>query len=56
MEWVEKHFEMVLIAIVFISVLPMAVEYVLARRRGAAGKKAAASVSVESVQVEKKAG
>jgi membrane-associated protein len=31
--WVEEHFEAVVVAIIIISVLPMAVEYVLARRR-----------------------
>jgi membrane-associated protein len=32
-DWVQKHFEAVLVAIVIISVLPMAVEFVLSRRR-----------------------
>ena len=32
-EWVRAHFETVLIAIVVLSVLPMAIEFVLARRR-----------------------
>jgi membrane-associated protein len=35
LEWVKNHFEAVAAAIVFISVLPMIVEYVLARRRQA---------------------
>jgi membrane-associated protein len=35
MQWVKEHFEMVIIAIVLISVMPMAVEFVLEwRRRG----------------------
>jgi membrane-associated protein len=33
LDWVKKHFEAVAAAIVFISVLPMLVEYYLARRR-----------------------
>jgi len=33
-EWVSKHFEMVVLAIVAISVLPIAVETLRARRRG----------------------
>jgi membrane-associated protein len=37
MEWVKKHFEFVIVAIVVISVMPMAVEFVLEwRRRGRA--------------------
>jgi membrane-associated protein len=35
-DWVKKHFEMVIVAIVIISVLPMAVEFLLAWRRGRA--------------------
>lgn len=31
--WVKEHFELVVLAIVFISVLPMVVEFVLARRQ-----------------------
>ena len=57
MEWVEKHFEMVIIAIVVISVLPMVVEYFLARRRQMAEKQAGAcAFAAEPVQVEKRAG
>jgi membrane-associated protein len=33
--WVKNNFELVVLAIVFISVLPMVVEFLLARRRGA---------------------
>jgi membrane-associated protein len=36
MPWVTKNFELVVVAIVLISVLPMAVEFVLAWRRGRA--------------------
>ncbi len=36
--WVKDHFPVVTVAIVIISVLPMAVEFVLARRRSAADK------------------
>ena len=56
MEWVTKHFEMVLIAIVVISVLPMVVELFLARRRHAAETRAAACTLSVPVQSEKKAG
>jgi membrane-associated protein len=38
-EWVKEHFELVLVAIVAISVMPMVVEYFLARRRNAAAQK-----------------
>jgi membrane-associated protein len=34
--WVKDNFEVVLVAIIVISVLPMVVEYILARRRAAA--------------------
>jgi membrane-associated protein len=40
--WVKENFEAVAVAIVLISVLPMAVEYVLARRRAAAEKELSA--------------
>jgi len=33
--FVSEHFELVLVAIILISVLPMAIEFVLARRRRA---------------------
>ena len=33
--WVKDHFESVMVAVVLVSVLPIAVEYVLARRRSA---------------------
>jgi membrane-associated protein len=54
-EWVRRHFEMVLVAIVFISVLPMVLEFFLALRRNAAAKRAAACVVPEPVQPEKQA-
>jgi membrane-associated protein len=38
LEWVEKHFEAVLVAIVLVSVLPMAVEFVLEWRRRRRGQ------------------
>jgi membrane-associated protein len=39
MEWVKKNFELVVLAIVFISVLPMIVEFLLVwRQRGRSGK------------------
>jgi len=34
--FVKKHFEIILVLIVFISVLPPVIEYLLARRRSAA--------------------
>jgi membrane-associated protein len=34
-EWVKKNFEVVILAIIAVSVMPMAVEFVLARRRRA---------------------
>jgi membrane-associated protein len=37
LEWVSKHFEAVLIAIVVVSVMPMAVEFVLEWRRRRSG-------------------
>jgi membrane-associated protein len=40
--WVKENFEAVAVAIVVISVLPMVVEYVLARRRAAAEKELSA--------------
>jgi membrane-associated protein len=40
--WVKENFELVAVAIVVISVLPMVVEYVLARRRQAAAKELSA--------------
>ncbi len=55
-EWVTKHFEMVIVAIVAISVLPMVVEIILARRRGAAEKQAACGFAAEPATAEKKAG
>jgi membrane-associated protein len=55
-EWVNKRFELVLVAIVLISVVPMVVEYLLARRRNAAEARAANCVIGEAVQPEKKAG
>ena len=39
MEWVKQNFEVVVLAIVFVSVLPMVVEFLLAwRQRGRSGK------------------
>jgi membrane-associated protein len=46
--WVKEHFEIVLVAIVLISVLPMAVEFVLAWRRKAAAKLIPAVAATES--------
>ena len=45
-EWVKKNFEAVLIAIIVISLIPLVVEYILAKRKGhgAASGPAAASV------------
>ena len=37
-EWVQDHFEAVMVAVVFISVLPMAVEFVLNWRRQRAAR------------------
>jgi membrane-associated protein len=39
--WVEKHFEAVLVAIVLLSVMPMVIEFLLARRRRGPGSGAA---------------
>jgi len=47
-EWVEKNFEVVVVAIVLISVMPMAVEYYLARRRRSLVATAADAVPVEA--------
>lgn len=48
--WVTQHFELVVLAIVFISVLPMVVEFVLAwRQRGIAAR------TMKSVQVNAEA-
>jgi membrane-associated protein len=58
MEWVQRNFEAVLVAVVVISVLPMAVEVVLASRRKAAAKAGPAEtpepprVPFEAVRVE----
>jgi membrane-associated protein len=46
-EWVRKHFEVVVVAIVVISVLPMAVEVVLAWWRGRRAKEAEVSKAPE---------
>src|SRR5437879_3080283 len=47
-DWVEKNFEVVVVAIVLISVMPMAVEYCLARRRRSLVATAADAVPVEA--------
>ena len=47
-DWVEKNFEVVVVAIVLISVMPMAVEYYLARRRRSLVATAADAVPVEA--------
>jgi len=47
-EWVEKNFEVVVVAIVLISVMPMAVEYYLGRRRRSLVATAADAVPVEA--------
>ncbi len=39
--WVKEHFELVVLGIIFVSVLPMVVEVVLAWRRGSAKQKTA---------------
>jgi membrane-associated protein len=53
LEWVTKHFELVVIAIVFISVLPMAVEFLLAwRQRVVLAKTMQAVSAVEQAPVE----
>jgi membrane-associated protein len=45
--WIRAHFEMVLVAIVFLSVLPMAIELVLARRRRGTEKPELVSAAAE---------
>jgi len=42
-EWVKKNFEAVLIAIIVVSLIPLVVEFILARRRGHAKPAASAS-------------
>jgi membrane-associated protein len=44
-EWVKKNFEVVVVAIIIISVLPMVVEFLLAWRRQAAAQRALAAVA-----------
>jgi membrane-associated protein len=51
--WVEEHFEAVVVAIIAISVLPMAVEFMLARRKHQAPPAAHASVRAMPKPVEK---
>jgi membrane-associated protein len=46
-EWVKEHFELVVVAIVLISVLPMAVELFLEWRRG---RSASAGVATAAEQ------
>jgi membrane-associated protein len=43
-QFVRDHFELVLVAIILISVLPMAVEFILARRRQAVPEPVAADI------------
>src|SRR5262245_31579483 len=53
MPWVDKHFELVVIAIVFVSVLPMVVEFLLAwRQRVLLRKLMSAAAPVEEAPVE----
>jgi len=42
LEWVKKHFELVVVAIILISVMPLAYEWFMARRRAAREKQAEA--------------
>ena len=46
-EWVKKHFEFVVLAIILISVLPMVIEFVLEWRRHRAGQKLLAPTETE---------
>jgi membrane-associated protein len=46
-EWVKRHFEAVLVAVVLVSVLPLGIEYFLARRRHAEKKRELVSTAVE---------
>jgi membrane-associated protein len=51
--WVTAHFELVVLAIVFISVLPMVVELLLAwRQRAVLARTVAATQAVEEAPVE----
>jgi membrane-associated protein len=51
--WVTKHFELVVLAIVFISVLPMGIEFVKAwRQRGAVAKTIKGVATIEEPLVE----
>jgi membrane-associated protein len=52
-EWVKRHFEMVIVAIVVISVLPLVVEFLLAWRRRRAVNKSLSEVEALSQPVEK---
>jgi membrane-associated protein len=49
-EWVQAHFEAVMVAIVFISVLPMAVEFVLNWRRQRAARLAVAAEAEKAAE------
>jgi membrane-associated protein len=49
-EFVKKHFELVLVAIVLISVMPMVVELLLAWRRSRRGEEAELSLPVEAAE------
>jgi hypothetical protein len=55
-EWVREHFEVVVVAVIVISVLPMAVEFVLAWRRGQVGKEDQAQVRLTAAEPPVKAG
>lgn len=48
--WVKEHFELVVLAIIFISVLPMVVEFLLAWRQRVILRRTVPAVEVESVQ------
>jgi membrane-associated protein len=50
--WVKQHFELVVLAIVFISVLPMIVEFFLARRQRRMLAKTVRVVEIEKRSVE----
>lgn len=51
--WVQRHFELVVLAIVFISVLPMVVEFLLAwRQRAVFAKTMQAAPAIEKSPVE----
>lgn len=53
LEIVKKNFSIIVVAIIIISVMPMVVEFILARRRGAASQTASAKPLAEVVAAEK---